>query len=58
LIGKLEGKRPLGRPRREWKKYIKMEVKLGGRVMDWINLTSERYVWRAFLKMRMILRVA
>ena len=40
LVGKPEGKRPLGRPRRRWEDYIKMglqEVVYGG--MDWIDLT-------------------
>jgi hypothetical protein len=36
VVGKLEGKRPLGRPRRRWEDNIKMEVECGG--MDWIEL--------------------
>ena len=43
LVGKPEGKRPLGRPRRRWEDNIKMdlqEVGLGG--MDWIELAQDR----------------
>jgi hypothetical protein len=43
LVGKPEGKRPLGRPRRRWEDNIKMdlqEVECG--VMDWIELASDR----------------
>jgi hypothetical protein len=41
LVGKPEGKRPLGRPRRMWIDNIKMETGLG--VVDWIGLTRDRY---------------
>ena len=43
LVGKSEGKRPLGRPRHRWEDNVKMnlqEVGCGG--MDWINLTQDR----------------
>ena len=48
LVGKPEGKRPLGRPRRRWEDNIKMdlqEVGCGG--MDWIQLIQDRERWRA-----------
>ena len=48
LVGKPEGKRPLGRPRRRWEDNIKMdlqEVVCGG--MDWLELTQDRERWRA-----------
>ena len=57
-MGKPEGKRPLGRPRRRWEDYIKMglqEVVYGG--MDWIDLTQDRDRWRAFVNAVMNLRV-
>jgi hypothetical protein len=44
LVGKPEGKRPLGRPRRRWIFNIKMdlsEIALGG--VDWIGLAQDRY---------------
>jgi hypothetical protein len=44
LVGKLEGKRPLGRPRRRWKDGIRMD--LGGGV-DWIRLAQNRNGWWA-----------
>jgi hypothetical protein len=50
LVGKLEGKRPLGRPRRRWVYNIKMdlhEVGCGG--MGWINVAQARDRWRALV---------
>ena len=47
LVGKPEGKRPLGRPRRRWEDNIKMdlqEVGCGG--MDWIELAWDRDRWQ------------
>jgi hypothetical protein len=58
LVGKPEGRRPLGRPRRRWEDNIKMnlrEVGWGG--MDWINLAQDRYRWRALVNAVMNLRV-
>jgi hypothetical protein len=58
LVGKPEGKRPLGRPRRTWLDNIKMdlfEIGLGGVV--WIGLTRDRYRWRALVNSVMNLRV-
>jgi hypothetical protein len=51
LVGKPEGKRPLGRARRRWVDNIKMdivEIGLGG--VDWIGLAQDRYRWRALVK--------
>ena len=50
LVGKPEGKSPLGKPRRRWKNNIKMdpqEVGCGG--MDWIGLAQDRDRWRALV---------
>jgi hypothetical protein len=48
LVGKPEGKRPLGRPRRRWEDNIKMDLQEveGGRG-DWMELAQERDRWRA-----------
>jgi len=57
LVGKPEGKRPLGRPRRRWKDNIKMalqEVGCGG--MDWNGLAQDRERWRALVNAVMNLR--
>jgi hypothetical protein len=58
LVGKPEGKRPLGRPRRRWEDNIKadlQEVGCGG--MDWIELAQGRDRWRALVNAVMNLRV-
>jgi hypothetical protein len=50
LVGKPEGKRPLGRPRRKWMDYIKMYLReIGWDGMDWIKLTQDRDQWRALV---------
>jgi len=58
LVGKSEGKRPLGRPRRGWEDNIKMdlqEVDCGS--MEWIELTQDRDRWRALVCAVLNLRV-
>jgi hypothetical protein len=58
LVGKPEGRRPLGRPRRRWEDIIKMdmrEVGCGG--MDWINVAQDRDRWGALVNAVMNLRV-
>jgi hypothetical protein len=45
LVGKPEGKRPLGRPRRTWVDNIKMDLKIGFCGMDLIDLAQDRYQW-------------
>jgi len=58
LVGKPEGKRPLGRPRRRWEDNIKMDIQEGGcGGMDWIELAQDRDSWRAVVNAVMNLRV-
>jgi len=58
LVGKPEGKRPLGRPRRKWVDNIKMDLKeMGCGGMEWIELAQDRDRWRAFVSTVMNLRV-
>ena len=58
LVGKPEGKRPLGRPRRRWEDNIKMAFKgVGCGCIDWIELAQDRDSWRAFVNAVMNLRV-
>ena len=48
LVGKSEGKRPLGRPRRRWEDNITMDIReVGCGSMDWIELAQDRDRWRA-----------
>ncbi|KAJ4435468.1 hypothetical protein ANN_18084, partial [Periplaneta americana] len=50
LVGKPEGKRPLGRPRRRWEDNIKMDLReVGYDDIDWINLAQNRNQWRAYI---------
>jgi hypothetical protein len=58
LVGRSEGKRPLGRPRRRWKDNIKMdlrEIRIDGK--NWIRLAQDSVQWRAFVNTVMNLRV-
>jgi hypothetical protein len=58
LAGKPEGKSPLGRPRRRWIDYIKMDLlEIGLSVVDWIGLAQDRYRWRVHLNSVMNIRV-
>jgi len=58
LVGKLEGKRPLGRPRRRWEDNIKTVIQeVGCGVMDWIELAHVRDRWRSLVNAAMILWV-
>jgi len=58
LVGKPEGKRPLGRPRRRWEDNIKMGLqKVGCGGMDWIRLAHDRDRWRALAYAVMNIRV-
>jgi len=58
LVGKPEGKSPLGIPRRRWEDTIKMGFQeLGRGVMDWIELTEDRESWRAVVNAVMNLLV-
>jgi len=50
LVGKPEGKRSLGRPRRRWEDNIKLNLqKVGCGGMDWIELAQDRNRWRALV---------
>jgi hypothetical protein len=58
LVGKLEGKRPLGKPRRRWIDNIKMDLlEIGVNVVNRIGLAQDRYRWRALVNSVMNLRV-
>jgi transcription termination factor 2 len=58
LVGKPDGKRPLGRPRRRWRDNIKMDLlEIGLNVVDWIGLAQNRYSWRALVNSAMNVQV-
>jgi hypothetical protein len=57
LVGKPEGKRPLGRPRRRWVDNIKLDLReVGWDGSDWIDLAQDRGRWRAYVNAVMNLR--
>jgi len=58
LVGKPEGRRPLGRPRRRWVDNIKMDLQeVGCGYMDWIRLAQDRDRWRTLVSGVMNLRL-
>jgi hypothetical protein len=58
LVGKPEGKRPLGRPRRRWEDRIKMDLReIGSGGVEWIHLAQDRDRWRAVVNAVMNLGV-
>jgi hypothetical protein len=58
-VGKLEGKRPLGRPRRRWVDNVRMSLgEVGLRDVDWICLARHRKRWRALVNLVLNFRVS
>ena len=58
LLGKPDGKRPQGRPRRRWEDNIKMDLQeVGGGCGDWMELAQDRDRWRELVSTMMNLRV-
>ena len=58
LVGKLEGKRPMGRPGRRWVDNTRMDLQeVGCGYMDWIGLAQNRDRWRTLVSALMNLRV-
>jgi hypothetical protein len=58
LVGKPEGKRPLGRQRRKWEDNIRMDLgEVGWDDVDWIGLAQDRNRWRALVNSVLNLRV-
>jgi hypothetical protein len=58
LVGKPEGSRPLGRPRRRWEDNIRMDLrKVGCGCVAWMELAQDRDNWRALVSAVMNLRV-
>jgi hypothetical protein len=58
LVGKPEGKRPLGRPRRRWEDNVRMDLReIGWGGVDWIDLAQDTDQWRALVNTVINLRV-
>jgi hypothetical protein len=57
LLGRPEGRRPLGIPRRRWEDNIKMDLQAVGWGMGWIELALDRGRWRAVSNAVMNLRI-
>jgi hypothetical protein len=59
LVGRPEGRRPLGRPRRRWENSIKMDLQeVGWDVVAWIDMAQDRDSWRALVNEVMNFRVS
>jgi hypothetical protein len=58
LVGKPEGRRPLGRPRRRWVDNIMYLREIGWDGIDWIDLAQDRDQWRALLNTVMNVRIS
>jgi hypothetical protein len=58
LVGRPEGRRPLGRPRSRWERNIEMDLReIGFGEVDWINLAQDMDRWRALVNTVMNIRV-
>ena len=58
LVGKPEGKRPLGRPRHRWEDIIKIDLReVDCNPGEWMDLAEDRDQWRAYVRAVMNLRV-
>ena len=57
MVGKPEGKRPLGRTRRRWADNIRMDLQVGCVYMDWIGLAQDRDRWQTLVSAVMNFRV-
>jgi hypothetical protein len=58
MVGKPEGRRPLGRPRRRWVDNITMDLReIGRNGVDWVDLAQDRDHWRALVNTVMNIRV-
>jgi hypothetical protein len=58
LVGRIEAKRPMGRPRHRWEDNIKLDIReIGIDGSNWIQLAKDRVWWRAFVNSVMDLRV-
>ena len=58
LVGRPEGRRPLGRPRHRWEDNIKMDLQeVGWGGMDWIDMAQDRDRWRVLVNAVINLRV-
>jgi hypothetical protein len=58
LVGKPEGKRPLGRPRQRWEHNIRIDLReTGWKVVDWVHLLQDRAQWRTPVNTEMNFRV-
>ena len=58
LVGKPEGKRSFGRPRRRWEDNIKMDLEVGRCCGEWMELADDRDRWRALVSTGMNFRVS
>jgi hypothetical protein len=58
LVGKPEGKRPLGKPRRRWVDNIKIDLKRDRMGVDWIDVAQDRDQWSTLVNTVLILQIS
>jgi hypothetical protein len=58
MVGKPEGKKPFGRPKRRWEEHIRMDLReIGWEGVDWMHMAQDRGQWQALVNTVTNLRI-